>query len=151
MNIPIPFAVALIGALVTVIGYFATSALERRRAIRLREMEFRLDRYKEFLLAYSEVAGDPKFDTWLRFSNGVNVIFLIGGANLLRCVKELVDNFVDETGTIENQRRIMHRIVYHMRCDLYAPDSKQLAGFEFPIIVPPVTPEPEKAESDPPD
>jgi hypothetical protein len=140
MTVSAPLEIALIGASVTVIGYFLSNALERRRTQRLREMEFRLDRYKEFLLAYSELAGDPRFETWLRFTNGVNVILLIGSASLLHAVRELVDNFNDEKGTLENQRQIMHRIVYRMRGDLNAHDSKQLIGFEFPIIVPAVSP-----------
>ena len=93
MDISAPFAVAVIGASVTLIGYFVSSGLERRRTLRLREMEFRLDRYKEFLLAFSELSGNPTFETQLRFVNGVNVILMMGSAELLEAVKDLVDNY----------------------------------------------------------
>jgi len=140
MDISAPFAVAVIGASVTLIGYFVSSSLERRRTLRLREMEFRLDRYKEFLLAFSELSGNPTFETQLRFVNSVNVILMIGSAELLEAVKDLVDNYNDEKGTAEMQQSILNRIVFGMRYDLNAPDSKKLVKFEFPIIVPNIKP-----------
>ena len=53
MNVAI--VTALIAAWVPILGLFITNALERRRALRLRELEFRLDRYKEFLQALCEI------------------------------------------------------------------------------------------------
>jgi hypothetical protein len=141
MESSVPLFVASLGALVTVAGYFLSNSLERRRTLRLRETEFRLDRYKEFLLAFSDLAGNPTYEAWLRFSNGINTILLIGSADLLGCVRELVDNFNDEAGTMDDQHRIMQRILFHMRGDLGARDADRLAGFKFPVVVPPVYPE----------
>lgn len=136
MEISTPVAVALLGAAVTVVGYFVTNALERRRALRLRELEFRLDRYKEFLLAFSEVAVNPTPKTQLRFVNSMNVILLIGSAGLLNSLAALVNNYNDETGTAEKQQEILRTLLFRMRGDLGAPDSDKLAEFEFPLIVP---------------
>ena len=92
MNTLAPLVGTLIGAIGTIFGYFVSNLLERNRALRLRELEFRLDRYKEFLLAFSELSANKTYQTQLRFVNSVNVILLIGSANLLKAVKDLVDN-----------------------------------------------------------
>jgi len=144
MGISTPVAVALLGAAVTVVGYFVTNALERRRALRLRELEFRLDRYKEFLLAFSELAVNPTPETQLRFVNGVNVILLIGSAELLISIEALVNNYNDEAGTGEKQQEILRTLLFRMRGDLGAPDSGKLAEFQFPLIVPDLIAPPEE-------
>jgi hypothetical protein len=137
-----PVAAALITALVTLLGFFITSALERRRSSRLRELEFRLDRYKEFLQALSEYGANAVFSTQLRFTDSLNVVLLIGSPDLLRAVKELVDNYNDEKGSAERQISILNRIMLAMRHDLNV-ESKDLTGFDFPIIFPdlPSTPQ----------
>lgn len=140
MNISTPVEVALVTAAVTLIGYFVSNSLERQRATRLREMEFKLDRYKEFFLAFSELAGNQTFGTQLRFVSSSNVVLMIGSAKLLRAVKDLLDNFYDEKGTSEQQQRILDRIMWSMRSDLNAPDSKLLADFEFPVMIPNIEP-----------
>jgi hypothetical protein len=136
MEMSTPVAVALLGAAVTVVGYFVTNALERRRALRLRELGFRLDRYKEFLLAFSELHVNPTPETQLRFVNSVNVILLIGSAGLLSSMEALVNNYNDEAGTAEKQQDILRSLLFRMRGDLDAPDSDKLAEFQFPLIVP---------------
>jgi len=102
MNTLAPLVGTLIGAIGTIFGYFVSNLLERNRALRLRELEFRLDRYKEFLLAFSELSANKTYQTQLRFVNSVNVILLIGSANLLKAVKDLVDNYNDEDGSAED-------------------------------------------------
>jgi hypothetical protein len=138
-------AVALLGVSATFVGYFVSNALERRRALSLREMEFRLDRYKEFLLAYTELSVNRTYATQLRFVNSVNVILMIGSAELLLAVNELIGNYNDEQGSEENQQPIMDRILLGMRHDLNAADSKRLAHFRFPIIIPDIEPDPENS------
>jgi hypothetical protein len=131
-----PVAAALITALVTLLGFFITSALERRRSARLRELEFRLDRYKEFLQALSEYGANPVFSTQLRFANSLNVVLLIGSPDLLRAVKDLVDNYNDKKGgSSDRQLPILSRIMLAMRRDLNV-GSKVLTDFDFPIIFP---------------
>jgi len=121
---------------VGILGLFITGALERRRALRLRELEFRLDRYKEFLQALSEYGANPTFATQLSFANSLNVVLLIGSTGLLRAVKDLVDNYNDEKGSSEKQVSILNRIMLEMRHDLNDAESKHLAEFDFPIIFP---------------
>ncbi len=136
MNFSDPLAVASIGGLITLTGYFISNGLERNRAIRIREMEFKLAQYKEFLAALTEQRGKYTYETHVRFVNSVNAILLIAGARLLNEVKDLVENYNNPQGTEDRSWEIIHRIMYSMRCDLGAPDAKKLVGFDFPIIIP---------------
>jgi hypothetical protein len=136
MNFSDPLAVASIGGLITLTGYFISNGLERSRTIRIREMEFKLAQYKEFLAALTEQHGKYTYETHVRFVNSMNAILLIAEARLLYDVKDLVDNYNDAEGTDDRSWEIINRIIYSMRCDLGAKDAKKLAGFEFPIIVP---------------
>lgn len=131
---------ALITAILGILGLFITSALERRRALRLREMEFRLDRYKEFLQALSEYGANPTFATQLRFTNSLNVTLLIGSAGLLQAVKDLVDSYNDKNASWEKQIPILNRIMLGMRRDLNDAETKHLTEFHFPIIFPDIPP-----------
>jgi hypothetical protein len=137
MKLPTPIWVALVGGLATWLGYFISNALDRRKAIQLREMEFRLDRYREFLLAFIDEYTQGTFETQLQFVNCTNVILMIGGAGLLKAIKQLVDNFAEnDEKSIEHQWTIMDHILLEMRHDLNAPDAEELEKFRFPIIVP---------------
>lgn len=145
MDVSPTLAVALLGVSATFVGYFVSNSLERRRALSIREMEFRLDRYKEFLLAYTELSVNRTYVTQLRFVNSVNVVLMIGSAELLLAVNDLIRNYNDEQGSEENQRPIMDRILLGMRRDLNAAGSKHLAHFRFPIIIPDIEPVLEKS------
>ena len=141
MEIPTPITVALLGGLGTGIGYVISNRLERQKELRLREIEFRLDRYREFLLAFIDDYTQQTFETQLRFVNSTNVILLIGGQGLLHAIKELVDNFNHKTGSIEKQWNIMDRILIQMRRDLDTTGTKELeqGKFKFPMIVPDIS------------
>lgn len=133
---------ALITAILGILGLFITSALERRRASRLRELEFRLDRYKEFLQALSEYGANQTFATQLRFTNSLNVILLIGSTSLLQAVKDLVESYNDKNVSWEKQIPILNRIMLGMRRDLNDAETKRLTEFDFPIIFPDISPGP---------
>jgi hypothetical protein len=138
MQLPVPITVALLGGVGTAIGYFISNRLERQKELRLREIEFRLERYREFLLAFIDEYSQGTFETQLHFVNCTNVILLIGSPALLLAIKELVVNFNDEKGTVEQQWEIMDRILLQMRHDLNSADSDGLKNFRFPLIVPDV-------------
>jgi hypothetical protein len=107
-------------------------------------MEFRLERYREFRMAFGALSGNPTYETQSRFVDSLNVILLVGSADLLRAVDDLVENYNDAAGTAESQRPILDRILFQMRCDLGMTNRKELAGFEFPIIIPGIPPAPER-------
>jgi len=136
MKLPDPIMVALIAGLVTVVGYFITNTLARRRDVRIREMEFRLSQYKEFFAALTEQKAAYNAQTHVRFVNSMNVLLLMGSPGLLYEIKALVDNYNEPDGTEENAWKIIERILKQMRVDLDAPGIRELEGFEFPIIVP---------------
>src|SRR5215475_1243000 len=133
MDLSAPLTIAVLGGLLTLVGYFVSSSLERRRLLNLREMEYRLERYKEFLLSFGEYSANPSYATQLRFVNAVNTILLMGGPLLLRAVKALQDNYVNQG---DRHPEILNQIVTEMRRDLRSPGAQELVGFEFPIMVP---------------
>lgn len=139
MELPVPITVALLGGMGTGIGYFISNRLERQKELRLREIEFRLERYREFLLAFIDEYSQGTFESQLRFVNCTNVILLIGSPPLLIEIKKLVDNFNDEKGTVEQQWEIMDSILLQMRHDLNTVDSEAMKTFRFPLIVPDVS------------
>lgn len=135
MNFSDPLSVASFGGLITLTGYFISSVLERRRTVRIREMEFRLAQYKEFLAALTEQSGRYTYETHVRFVNSVNTMLLIAGPRLLHAIKDLIENYNGPDGT-DKSWDIINTIIYFMRCDLDTPGTKHLANFVFPIIVP---------------
>jgi len=138
MDIPSTITVTLLGGLGTCIGYFVSNRLERQKELRLREIEFRLERYREYLHALIADYSYQTFDTALQFVNCTNVILLIGGPGLLQALKDFKDNF-NNARSEDEQWRIVNRIVFQMRCDLNTLGSRQLEQFEFPLIVPPLS------------
>ena len=153
MDITSPITVTLLGGLGTCIGYLISNRLERQKALQLREIEFRLERYREYLLALMDDYSYQTFDTGLQFVNCTNVILLIGGPGLLEALKDFRDNF-NNARSEDEQWKIVNRIVFQMRCDLNTPDSRQLKEFEFPLIVPPLSrrhkDKPSRSPKDPP-
>src|ERR1700683_2660127 len=139
MELPVPITVALLGGVGTGIGYLLSNRLERQKELRLREIEFRLERYREFLLAFIDEYSQGTFETQLRFVNCTNVILLIGSPALLLAIQKLVENFNDEKGSVKQQCKIMDRILLQMRHDLNSPGSDGLKNFRFPLIVPDVS------------
>jgi hypothetical protein len=139
MEIPTAITVTLLGGVGTCLGYFISNSLERQKQLRLREIEFRLERYREFLLALVDDYAQQTFETHTRFVNCTNVILLIGGPSLLQAIKELVENFNDKNGSVEKQWIIMDRILLQMRRDLNTPESRELKEFKFPMIVPDIS------------
>jgi hypothetical protein len=131
MKLPDPIVVAVIAGFITLIGYFITNALERRREVRIREGEFRLSQYKEFLAALTEQAAEYNMQTHVRFVNSVNVLLLIGGPGLLYAIKALVENYNDKDGTEERSWEIIDRILQQMRFDLGAPGTRELEEFQI--------------------
>jgi hypothetical protein len=139
MEIPTTITVTLLGGVGTCLGYFISNSLERQKQLRLREIEFRLERYREFLLALVDDYAQQTFESQMRFVNCTNVILLIGGPALLQAIKELVQNFNDKNGSDEKQWVIMDRILLQMRHDLNTADSQELKEFKFPMIVPDIS------------
>jgi len=135
MDSSTPVVVALVGACATFIGYIITNSLDRRKAMRVREMEFRLDRYKEFLVSFGLESGAQTPETHLRWVSAFNTVLLIGGPRLLDALRALATNYNDAAGTAKTQKTILEHIVLQMREDL-SVENAGLEQFEFPVLSP---------------
>ena len=69
--------VALIGGVIVLLGHLLSNFLDRRRALRLQEAEFKITRYQEFLFALS-AGSNRNYSTQLDFVKSLNVISLNG-------------------------------------------------------------------------
>ena len=135
MDSSTPVVVALVGACATFIGYIITNSLDRRKAMRVREMEFRLDRYKEFLVSFGLESGAQTPETHVRWVAAFNTVLLIGGPRLLHALQALATNYNDDAGTVAKQEPILERIVFEMRKDL-SVENTGLVQFKFPVLSP---------------
>jgi hypothetical protein len=134
--------VALIGAVVVLLGHLLSNFLDRRRTLRLKEIEFKITRYQDFLFALSAFSSNRSYDTQLDFVKSLNVINLMGSKKVLTQVKALVENYNSPEGTADASWTIINRIIFEMRSDLGGKrESQGLAAFEFPIVVTDVSPD----------
>ncbi len=126
---------------VALAGHLLSNVLDRRRTFRLKQTEFKVTRYQEFLAALSEVLGAKNYQTQLQFVKSINLINLMGSRRVLNAVKDLVDNYNDPEGSEEAQWQIINRIILEMRSDSWGDDdTKELLTFEFPLIATDIPP-----------
>ena len=131
--------VAIIAGLVTfaaaVIAYF----LERRREHKLKELEFRLDRYKDFLAAFAEIgSGYKTHEAHLKLANAVNSMNLIASRPVLNHVYSLIDYVQSHRGpsySVAEQDEIIRQIILAIRDDL-GQDTSAFRDFSFRTISP---------------
>jgi hypothetical protein len=134
--------IALIGGIVALLGHLLSNFLDRRRALRLEEAEFKIARYQEFLFALSAYGSNRNYNTQLDFAKSLNVISLMASEKVLKQVNALVDNYNSPEGTTDAQWPIINRIIFEMRCDLGGRRKAQaFAHFEFPIIFTDIPPD----------
>src|SRR4029077_3653041 len=140
--------VALIAGVLALVGNVISNFLASRRALLLKETEFKITRYQEFLFALS-AGSNRNYDTQLDFVKSLNVISLMASEKVLKQVNALVENYNSPEGTTNAQWPIINRIIFEMRCDLNGKREAQVfANFEFPFIVtdtPPDEPQRTKA------
>jgi hypothetical protein len=137
---------ALIGGVVALCVALLSNILDRKRALRLKETEFKIARYQEFLFTLS-AGSNRNYKTQLDFVKSLNVISLMASEKVLKQVNALVENYNNPEGTTDAQAAIIKRIIFEMRCDLGGKREAQVfANFEFPIIFPDIPPdEPQRA------
>jgi hypothetical protein len=134
--------VALIGGVVVLLGHLLSNFLDRRRTLRLKETEFKIARYQEFLSALSAYGSNRTYDAQLDFVKSLNVISLMGSERVLKQVNALVENYNSPEGTADASWTIINRIIFEMRSDVGGKRASQVfADFEFPIIVTDISPD----------
>ena len=140
-SMDIRLTIALIGALAVLLGHLVSNVLTQRRTLFLKETEFKITRYQEFLFAIS--AGSSRnYETQLDVVKSLNVINLMGSKEVLKEINALVENYNSPTGSAAAQWPIINRIILEMRSDIGGTRStKGFAGFEFPFIVTDIEPD----------
>jgi hypothetical protein len=124
---------AVIAGIVALLGYPVTNFLASRREARAKEMAFKLECYQGFLKSFFELANKPTHETQLSFTHSVNVLNLMAGREILDALHDLRENY--ETGTEEQQWRILDEILYRMRHDMLGSGDTIPRGYNFPVLV----------------
>ncbi|MBZ5665684.1 MAG: hypothetical protein LAO30_13865 [Acidobacteriia bacterium] len=131
--------VAVIGALATLIAATITHFLARRREYQLRELQFKLDRYVDFLGGFAEFGSATKsHEVHLRIASAVNVMNLIASREVLEQVYRLFDyirTHKDGSYSIVEQDEIIRQIILAIRGDL-GQTTADIMKFQFRVISP---------------
>ena len=141
MNVEIKVAIiaGLVTFAATIIAYF----LERRRERQLKELEFRFDRYKDFLAAFAEMGSSYKtHEAHLKLANAVNSMNLIASRPVLNHAYSLIDYVQTHRGSsysVAEQDEIICRIILAIRDDL-GQNTSEFQGFPFRTISPGIRP-----------
>jgi hypothetical protein len=126
-------AVAIL--MVAVISHF----FARRREHQLKNLEFKLDRYADFLGAFAEMGSERKtYKAHLRVANAVNTMNLFASRDVLNHVYRLleyVSSHSDSTYSVVEQDKIIGKIILSIRADL-GEKTSNFAGFLFRTISP---------------
>ncbi|MGA2236178.1 MAG: hypothetical protein ABSG23_11940 [Terriglobales bacterium] len=79
--------VAVIGAVATLIVAVISHFFARRRELQLKNLEFKLDRYADFLGAFAEMgSGQKTYEAHLRVASAINTMNLFASRDVLHNV-----------------------------------------------------------------
>ncbi|MEL4304660.1 hypothetical protein [Methanococcoides sp. LMO-2] len=128
--------VAVIGAFTSIIVYL----VDRRREHKLKELEFRLDIYSEFLSGISDLGSESKtHEAHLKVAQSISKMNLIASPEVLSNVNKLLDYInAARNGapyTQAEQDKILRQIIIAIRKDIKQEESN-LRDFDFRIISP---------------
>jgi len=136
--------VALIGGIVTLAAALFAPLFARQREMKQKELEFKLDRYKEFFSGFAEIgSGYKSYEAHLKFANAVNTINLIGSVEVLKSAYELLDCISSHRGddcSVEEQDRIINKIVIAIQKDLSQTYKGGISQLRFQTISPGIKP-----------
>jgi uncharacterized membrane protein YccC len=131
--------VAVIGAVATLIVAVVSHFFARRRDHQLKNLEFKLDRYADFLGAFAEMgSGQKTHEAHLRIANAINTMNLFASRDVLDHVYTLLDyvnTHKDITYSVVEQDKIISHIILSIRTDL-GEETSSLANFPFRTISP---------------
>jgi hypothetical protein len=137
MNVAI--LTAVIGALGTLIVAMISHFSARRREYQLKNLQFKLDKYTDFLGGFAEIGGANKTrEAHLRIANAVNTMNLFASPEVLSNVYRLLDYVSSHQGdsySVAEQNEIIQGIILAIRHDL-GESTSGLATFSFRTISP---------------
>jgi len=130
---------APVAAASTLAAALIADFLQRRRDSRLKNLEFKLDRYEEFLAGFAEMGSQRKtHEAHLKIANAVNTMNLWASPPVLRQVYSLLDYVQSNSSSsysVAEQDRIIRRIIQEIRRDL-GQSTSGLQDFPFRTISP---------------
>ena len=127
--------VAVITGMLTILAAIITHYLAKRRELEIREAEYKLERYKDFLDSLAGIgSGYKTYEAHTSFANAVNTLNIAANKKVLEAVYEVVEYIETHKGedyTIAEQNRILSRLMLEIRRDLHPRTLKDFARFEF--------------------
>jgi len=127
--------IAIISGLLAILAAIITHYLTKRRELEIREAEYKLERYKDFLASLAGVgSGYKTYDAHVHFTNAANTLNLIASKKVLEAVYELVDYVQTHKGenyNISEQNKILNKLILEIRRDLHPRTLKDFKQFEF--------------------
>jgi hypothetical protein len=139
----IKIMIAVISGFVAIIVAFLTYYLTKKKEINLKELEFKLEKYNDFLSGFSEIgSGYKTYEAHNKVANSTNLLNLIASKEVLEktfSLFEYVENHSDESFDIKEQNRLTDEIIISMRKDLKQNYNK-LKGFKFKLMSPGIRP-----------
>jgi hypothetical protein len=136
--------IAIIGGIFTLIAALFAHLFTRQRELKQKELEFKFDRYKEFLSGFAEIGSAYKsYEAHLKMANALNTINLIGSIEVLKSTYELLDYLSSRRGddySVEEQNRIINEIVIAIRKDLSQAYKGEVGQQRFRVVSPGINP-----------
>ena len=136
--------VAIIGAFVTLSVFFIGEFYTRNREVRQKEIEFKLQKYNDFLGGFAEIgSGTKTYAAHLKFANAINTCNIIASKKTLGNMYALLDYVSTHNGSdysIKEQDAIIQNIILSIREDL-GQSSFEFQDFPFRTISPGGSPE----------
>jgi hypothetical protein len=137
MNVAI--LTAAIGALATLVVALISHFSARKREYQLKNLQFKLDKYTEFLGGFAEIGNANKTrEAHLKVANAVNTMNLFASREVFSSVYGLLDYVSNHQGDSYStvvQNEIIRKIILAIRHDL-GESTSDVAGFSFRTISP---------------
>jgi hypothetical protein len=130
---------ATVGGLATLLVATISHLFSRRREYQLKNLQFKLDRYADFLGGFAEIGSEQKtHEAHLRIASAVNTMNLFASREVLEHVYALLEyvrSHQDQSYSRERQEEIIRKIIVAIRSDLGGKTS-DLSNFAFRMISP---------------
>ncbi|HEV7692846.1 MAG TPA: hypothetical protein VGO52_18570 [Hyphomonadaceae bacterium] len=125
--------VAIISALVALIGSAGAIILTKRQERAAIWRAKKLAYYEEFFVAASGIVGNAPSEAKVRFANAVNNLHLIGSGAVIKALHAFTDEIAESNSvrmTKERHDELWSRLVWEIRADLNDPPTKDPAAFQ---------------------
>lgn len=115
---------AIAGIVSGVASAVAMHLLTRRRDAANKHLEYRLDKYAEFLGAFAAMGGARKdtYDAGLRFAEAMNTVLLLANGPTTVALVALQDHIARPGTTLDEQSRVVDTLIRAIRRELKSDD-----------------------------